>query len=151
MKWLVLLSEFGQFGPIKFGESRRTTQLQCIPIQVISSLNRKLAHSVGRSLECACSMTPQLDSHPHNCVETLLSVFYVLLTYQFLSVYLWDWFLNPKHITTKHKNGNYFNEKSKKEKIWQSAPFSYVEFNVLLHLGTWTKAVHYLYLAWEGP
>lgn len=29
-------------------------------------LNRKLANSVSGSLECACSMAPQLDSHHHN-------------------------------------------------------------------------------------
>ena len=64
MKWLVLPSEFGQFGPIQFGESRRAARLYFIPIQVSSVLNRKLP---GRQKPRGpCSMEPQPDSHRDN-------------------------------------------------------------------------------------
>ena len=60
-KLLFLLSEFGQFGPIQFWGSRRAAWLHFISIQISLAQNQKLANSVGGSLECACSMAPQLD------------------------------------------------------------------------------------------
>ena len=65
-KWSVLLSDFAQFGPMKFGRCRRAAGLHFIPIQVSSALNWKLVNSVGGFLKCACSMAPQWDSHRHN-------------------------------------------------------------------------------------
>ena len=47
-KGLGLLSEFEQFSPIKFGDTRKAPRLHFIPIQVSSVLNRKLrsAHAL---------------------------------------------------------------------------------------------------------